>query len=129
VSVRILTHLLLFTISLEGVRKIEHRTRVTAVHETSQGGTFGHASDQFREDGVVANLASTLVVDWNQCLVVSILFVAVIILETTSVSRVVEEGTISTFCLGSKLPKGSNDIVVGWWGMSTVILKGGTSEC
>jgi len=52
-----------------------------------------------------------------------ILFVTIIVLETTTVSRVVKKCAISLFCLAHKLSKSAEDIVIRGVLVGSVILQ------
>jgi hypothetical protein len=95
---------------------------MTAVHEAREGGSLRHTPNQFSKDCIVSDLTSRLVVDRNQGFIVSILLVVVVVGKTTSVTRVVKEGTVSTFGRCSEFLEGGNDIGVRRGSMGTIIL-------
>jgi hypothetical protein len=95
---------------------------MTAIHQAGESGSGGHASHQFRKNGIVSKLTRLFEIDRNEGLVVPVLFFIVLILEAPAVPGIVEKGTIATLRLGRELAEGINDIVIGWGLLFSVVL-------
>lgn len=122
VSVGVLSHLLLLSVRLENVWQIQNGPRVTAIHEAGHGRVLWHATDKFRKDGIVTDLTSRLVIYRNECFVVAIVFVIVVIGETTAVSGIMKESAVSSFCFRHERSKGRNDVIMRWILVLVVVL-------
>ena len=86
IDIRILAHFFLLPVRFESIRKIQHTSTVAAIHQASQSGPLGHATHKFRVHKIVANLSSRLVVYRNKGFIVTVLFVAIIIRKTSSMT-------------------------------------------
>lgn len=59
---------------------------MTTVHQAGHGDTTLQRLDEKLKNVIVTNLAITFKIDWNQRFVVSVIFVAVLIWNTTAMA-------------------------------------------
>ena len=84
-----------------------------------------HGTNEGRENVVITNLIGRSVIHRHQGFVVAIIFVAIVIAQFTTVTRVVTKNDIAFLGFTHDLFVGGNNVGVGWLGVCAIVHQNG----
>mmetsp|Transcript_24377 Transcript_24377/g.57175 ORF Transcript_24377/g.57175 Transcript_24377/m.57175 type:complete len:202 (+) Transcript_24377:255-860(+) len=118
-------HFCLLSISDKFKRQVQHSSTVTAIHQTSHDNASRHGSNEILEKVIVTNLAAAGVIHRHERFIISVLFVAVLVSQFSSMARVVGKHNVTRFTVSHDFAIGCQNIVSRRFRVLSVVHQNG----
>mmetsp|Transcript_13205 Transcript_13205/g.19788 ORF Transcript_13205/g.19788 Transcript_13205/m.19788 type:complete len:203 (-) Transcript_13205:175-783(-) len=115
----------LLSVRLESVGKIQYSTGMAAIHDRSDEYSLLHGDDEGFEEVVVTDLTIFLEIEGDECFVVPISFIIIIVTKFASMTRIMAISNITRLTITDKLLISIQNINLCRVIMNTIIQQNG----